>query len=101
VKMLLIVFRDSLGEDIRRVLKDLKITAFTEAPKVLGVGEAGAALDSLDSPGFNSMIFAAVEEDQAQRVGEGLQAFREQLAKRQHGAKIPLRVFVLPCERLV
>ncbi len=101
MKMLIMIFRDSLGEDLRGLLEELNIKAFTEAPKVLGRGEAGAALDSVDWPGFNSMIFAALDEDQAQRLGDGLKAFRDRIAQRQRGAKVPLRVFVLPCELLV
>lgn len=101
MKMLIIVFRDSMNQEIRQLLKDLDIKAFTEAPKVLGTGEAGAAFDSFDWPGTNSMIFSAMEEDQEKRVVAGLKRFRDQLAKQQHGAKIPLRVFVLPCLQVV
>lgn len=101
MKMLLLVFRDSLSQEIRQLLNDLDVKAFTEAPKVLGTGEAGAAFDSFDWPGTNSMILSAIEEHQEKRIVEGLKRFRDQLAEQQHGAKIPLRVFVLPCEQMV
>ena len=98
MKMLIIVFRDSLDEDIRRLLKDLDVKAFTETPRVVGTGEAGSAFDSLEWPGSNSMIFAAMDEQQAEQVVKGLKAFHDRLKQQQHGAKIPMRVFVLPCE---
>ena len=47
------------------------------------------------------MILAAMEEEQADRVVARLKAFRDQLAQRQQGAKIPMRVFILPCERVL
>jgi hypothetical protein len=42
-----------------------------------------------------------MEEDQASRVIAELQAFRDRLSKRQNGAKVPMRVFALPCERAI
>lgn len=99
--MLLLVFRQSLDHDLRQLLKELDVKAFTEAPKVLGLGEAGTAFNSMDWPGSNCMILAAMEEGQATRVTERLREFRDRLAKQQHTSKIPMRVFALPCERLL
>ncbi len=95
-KMLLIVFRDSLEDDIVALLRKLEVKAFTELHKVEGIGEAGAAYCSLSSPG-NSMILAALQEDHADRVVKGLREFRDRCARQQAGTKVPLRVFVLPC----
>lgn len=101
MKMLLLVFRQSLDQDLQKLLKDLDVKAFTEAPKAFGVGKAGTAFSSFARPGFNSMILAAMEEEQADRVVARLRAFRDQLAQRQQGAKIPMRVFTLPCDRVL
>lgn len=101
MQLLLVIFRQSLDEDIRRLLKDLDIKAFTEAPKVFGIGEAGEAFGSLTWPGHNSMILAAMEDEQAERVIRGLQAFRDQMVRQQGDAKIPLRVFAMPCRLVV
>lgn len=99
--MIMVIFRRSLDEDIRRLLQDLNINAFTEAPKVFGIGEAGQAFGSLTWPGHNSMILAAMEDEQAERVIGGLRAFRDRMNRQQGGAKIPLRVFVMPCRQVV
>lgn len=101
MKMLLIIFRQSLDTEIAELLQSLKLQAFTEAPKVLGVGEAGRAADTFQQPGFNSLILSAVEDIQADAVIERLTAFRDELSRNQHGAQIPLRVFVLPCEQVL
>ena len=101
MKMLLIVFRESLEEEILALLKQLGVKAFTELPSVVGTGEAGAAFQSFASLGANSMILTAVAEGHAEQVIKGLYAYREQLTQRQHGAYVPLRVFALPCEQVV
>lgn len=100
MKMLMIVFRQSLEDDLQKLLQSLDVKAFTEAPKVFGIGEAGTALGSMGA-GSNSMILAAMENQQADQVTKQLQTFRDHLLERQHGAKIPMRVFALPCERLL
>lgn len=99
MKMLLVIFRQSLDEDVRELLRSLNVKAFTEAPRVFGIGEAGRSDDSFEWPGFNSMILAAMEDEQAAYVIDKLKEFRDHLTKRQRGAKIPMRVFILPCER--
>ena len=87
--MLLLIFRQSLEK------------AFTEAPKILGMGEAGTNFNSVTWPGHNCMIIAALEDEQADKVVKRLREFRDDLARRQKGAKIPMRLFAHPCERLI
>jgi hypothetical protein len=101
MKMLMVVFRHSLDQHIRQLLQELDVKAFTEAPKVFGMGEAGQAYDSFDWPGFNALILAAMEDDQAAQVIGKLKAFRDGMSQKQQGGKIPMRVFTLPCERII
>ena len=101
MKMLLIVFRESLEEEIHGLLQEHGVKAFTELHKVGGTGETGAAFHSFTWPGVNGMILTVLAEDEAERVVEGFKVFRDQRIQQQHGAKIPLRVFVLPCEQVV
>jgi|SRR5688500_10396901 hypothetical protein len=99
MKMLIVVFRQSLDDEIRELLEGLKVKGFTEAPKVLGTGEAGRVGGTHEYPGYNSMILSALEDEEAKTVIARLQALHDKLAHNQHGAQIPLRVFVLPCEQ--
>jgi nitrogen regulatory protein PII len=101
MKMLVIIFRHSLEQDLLELLKEVDVKAFTEAPKVQGAGETGSTSHSFGWPGHNSMILAAMEEDHADRVVKRLKTFRDTLARRQHGAKIPMRLFAFPCECLI
>ena len=101
MKMVMVVYRHSLDQDIRRLLKQLDVTNFTEAPKVFGIGEAGLAFDSSTWPGHHAIILSAMEELQADRVIEVLKEFRDHMVQLRGGTKIPMRVFVLPCERMI
>ena len=59
MNMLMIVFKESLEEDILGLLCNHHVRAFTEMHDVTGMGEAGAAFHSLSWPAFNNMILAA------------------------------------------
>lgn len=99
--MLMIIFRESLEEDIRNLLDKCHVKAFTEMHDVAGMGEAGAAFHSLSWPAFNNLIFVALPEPEADKVVAALKEFRNRQVQKQGGATIPLRVFSLPCELVV
>lgn len=101
MKMLMIVFRESIEEDIKGLLNKYHVKAFTEMHDVTGIGETGAAFHSFSWPAFNNMILAALSEAEADTVVAGFKAFRDHQVQKQGGAKIPLRVFSLPCELVV
>jgi nitrogen regulatory protein PII len=101
MKMLMMIFRASLEGEVLELLEELGVKAFTELQRVGGAGETGSALDSYDWPGVNTMIFAAMVEDQADRVVQRFKAYRDQRVQEQEGLKLPFRVFVLPCLQVV
>jgi len=101
MKMLMIVFRESIEEDIKGLLSKYHVEAFTEMHDVTGMGEAGPALHSFSWPALNNMILAALPDPEADTVIDAFKAFRDRQIQKQGGAKIPLRVFTLPCELVV
>jgi hypothetical protein len=101
MNLLMIVFRESLEEDIQGLLSKHHVRAFTEMHDVTGMGEAGAAFHSLSWPAFNNMILVALPKPEADKVVAALKDFRDRHIQRQGGAKIPLKVFALPCELVV
>jgi hypothetical protein len=101
MRMLLLVFRQSLDHDLQQLLKEPDVKGFTEAPTVFGLGEAGTAFNSMAWPGSNCMILAAMGYEQAAHLAERLLEFRDRLAAKQHHAKVPLRIFPLPCVRFI
>ena len=98
MKMLLIVFRQSVVEHIHALLKEYEVTAFTELHNVAGRGETGPTVQFLLSPGANCMILTAVSEQRAYRLIDGFTRFKAEQGKSQHDN---LHVFVLPCEQVV
>lgn len=101
MRMLLITFRDSLEDEIHQLLKHEGVTAYTVIPSIQGVGEAGPAFGNLTSAGSNSMILVALQHERAIKLAKAFAKTRDQMAERQHGAKIPMRLFMLPCEQMI
>lgn len=98
MKMLLIVFRQSIAEHIHALLREYEVTAFTELHNVAGRGETGPNVQFLLSPGANSMILTAVSEQVAYRLIDGFTRFKAEQGMGQHDN---VHVFVLPCEQVV
>ena len=100
MKMFLVVYRYYLEDQVRKLLSDMDVRAFSEAPKVLGVGEAGKVADSHTFPGYNSCIFAALPDEEVEHLVEGFRDFSEAYQE-EHGKPAPLRAFVMPCDQVV
>ena len=98
MKMLLIVFRQSMVEHIHALLKEYEVNAFTELHNVAGRGETGPTVQFLLSPGGNCIILTAVSEQLAYRLIDGFTRFKAQPGMGQHDN---VHVFVLPCEQVV
>jgi nitrogen regulatory protein PII len=101
MKMLLIVFRQSMVEHIHALLKEFEVNAFTELHNVAGRGETGPSVQFLLSPGANSMILTAVSEKLAYRLIETFTRLKAEQGMHQKDNAFPLHVFVLPCEQVV
>ena len=101
MKMLLIVFRQSMVEHIHVLLKEYDVTAFTELHNVAGRGETGPNVLFFLSPGANCVIFAAVAEPLAYRLIDGFTRLKAEQGANQHDSVLSLHVFVLPCEQVV
>ncbi len=101
MKMLVLIYRDSLQEEILSLLKNEKIQAYTMIPKVHGTGETGAAFGSFMSQGENSLALLALENEPAHRMIEAFQALRTRLSQYQQGAAVPMRLMVMPCEEII
>ncbi|HEY5627782.1 MAG TPA: PG0541 family transporter-associated protein [Nitrospira sp.] len=101
MKMMVFIFRESLTEDIHEFLKNQNVSAFSEILSVQGTGESGRALGTLNWPGHNSLILTAVPADEANRIAANFTDQRNALQTAQHGANIPMKMFVLPIEQAI
>jgi nitrogen regulatory protein PII len=101
MKMLVIVFRESLVEPVHALLNEYDVTAFSELHNVTGKGVTGPTSQFFLAPTTNRMILAAVADQLAYRLIDAFMRFRlEQEAVKGDNA-FPLHVFVLPCEQAV
>jgi nitrogen regulatory protein PII len=101
MKMLLIVFRQSMVEQVHALLKEYDVNAFTELHNVAGRGETGPNVQFFLSPGPNYMILAAVSEPLAYRLIDGFTRLKSEEKIRQQDNTLTLHVFLLPCEQVV
>ncbi len=101
MKMLVLIFRDSLQEEILSLLQHENIQAYTIVPKVHGMGETGAAFGSFTSQGENSLVLLAMADEPARQTIEAFRALRSRLSQRQQGAAIPMKLMVMPCEEII
>jgi nitrogen regulatory protein PII len=101
MKMVMIVFRDALTEQVMALLQERAVKAYTLFPEVSGVGSTGAATGSFSSLGLNSMVLVALPEEQADQVVGQLKVFHDTLANEHPSGKVPVHVFTLPCTQVV
>jgi hypothetical protein len=99
MRMVMVIFRQSLEVDILRLFKELHVEVFTGSPRVFRVRDVRSAIEFPDCPGHNCFV-SALPDEQAGQVAVALEAFRDCL-EQWHGAPIPLRVFLLPGEQVV
>ncbi len=103
-KLLLITFRQSLEQELARILHEIGIKTYTMISGVSGMGETGAVPGPYDLTGWigaNSIIILALNEEQEKLVVEKLKGWHDHLVKQQPSLKIPMRIFVLPCSQVL
>jgi hypothetical protein len=101
MKMLLIVFRESMTGQIHALLKEYEVTGFSELHNVSGSGETGPTIRFSLMGGANRMILAALPEQAAYRLIDVFARYRTEHMTRQGEETFPLHVFALPCEQVV
>lgn len=101
MKMLVIVFRESLSNQVHALLNEHEVSAFSELHNVAGKGETGATSQFFLDPSTNRMILVAVSDAAAYRLIDGFTRFRSEQETAKSDRTFPLHVFVLPCEQAV
>jgi hypothetical protein len=95
MKTLIIVARESMLSDLEEFLQSHGVTAYTILSHVMGKGVTGRMYGTFLSPDINTIIFAVLLSDRADRAVSALKTFH----KPSHDDKpIPLKVFSFACE---
>ena len=101
LKMVVIVFRESLADELHEILKTCHIVAYTELQGARGTGGSGTALGTFLQPGQNSLLLTVVSDGQAKDLKDAFVATLTKLQEAQGGAEIPMKLFVLPVEEQI
>jgi nitrogen regulatory protein PII len=101
MKTLMIVARDSMVSELKKLLHDNGVNAYSLLNKVEGRGKTGKVHESYQYPGFNLMFLAVLSSNQVDRVVSALKAFHAVRLQAAGGQAIPLKLFSFPCEELI
>ena len=96
MKAVTVIFNVSIEQDVLKALRGAGVTAFTQWPRIIGQGpETGPRMDSHVWPGANSGLVVGVEDEQAGKAMDALQALRDTPDVRRAG----LFAYQTPVER--
>ncbi|MFO0699221.1 MAG: hypothetical protein U0236_08335 [Nitrospira sp.] len=102
MKTLIIVARDSMLSDLEELLHKNGVAAYTILSNVMGKGVTGRVYGTFLNPDINTIIFAVLQPDQADKAVSALKTLH---AGRKEAARedkpVPLKVFSFPCEEHV
>ena len=102
MRTLIIVARDSMLGDLEELLSKNGVKAYTILSNVMGKGVTGRVFGTFLNPDINTIIFAVLEPDQADRAINALKTLHSGRKESSHDDKpIPLKVFSFPCEEHV
>lgn len=100
MKMLMIVFRDSIEDEVEEQLHALGVSAYTRMDEVAGVGSTGYSQARYPGMQDNTVLLTALSDDRAASVIEGLRRFHDETGRTRQ-THIPLHVFIVPCEQAI
>jgi|SRR5215831_4676947 len=100
MKMLMIVARNFMLDQLEDLLCDSGITGYTILEEVAGKGKAGRVRESTIHE-TNVVILAVCSSAHVDKAVEALKKFVTARADSSHGRPIPLKVFCHTCEELI
>lgn len=96
MKLLVIIYEDSIDEDLTQCLKEHQVPGYTKLLGAQGEGQHSAPkLGTPIWPGQNNMVFVALPNEAVSPVAAALRALQATYRKRPG-----LRLFVMPMEEL-
>jgi len=100
MKMLTIVCRESLADEVLVLLEGQRITGYTVLNEVGGSGETGQVSGTHGWKDRNKVFLIALDDDQIPSLVKAVKALLARLIEEQGHNKIPFRAFLQPCERI-
>jgi nitrogen regulatory protein PII len=101
MKMLTIVCREQLEDEVLAILSALGITGYTVIHGVGGSGETGAvSLTQVWAKG-NKLLFVALEDDRMAILVQAVRQLQTKMVQEHAGHPVPFKAFLQPCELIV
>jgi len=100
MKMLTIVCRELLEDEVLMLLESQHITGYTVLNDVGGSGETGKVSGTHGWKDRNKLFMIALDDDQIPSIMEAVKEFRARLIHEHGNHKVPFRAFLQPCERI-
>lgn len=100
MKMLTIVCRESLEDEVLVLLGSQCITGYTVFNDVGGSGETGQVSGAHGWKDRNKVFWIALDDDQIPSLVEAVKTLRARLTQERGHHKIPFTAFLQPCERV-
>ena len=97
--MYMIVYPDTLKEEVIELLDRVGVPGFTETQKVIGRGSRGRHFDTPIWPGADGMIYVLVGPELSVMLAAALTSFCQAVEQRSNGV-YGLHVFAWPCRQL-
>ena len=95
MKILIIVARDSMLNDLEGFLHSNGVTTYTIINNVMGNGVTGRVYGTFLNPDVNVLIFTVLPPDQAERTVNALKTLHARRMEASHNQPVPLKVFSL------
>lgn len=95
--MMTIICRNTLEGEVRRLLGELKVDGYTVTAGLGGKGETGSVSEH-NWMERNVSFMTALEDQQATVLTKAIKQLYERLCEANRGEKVPLKIFMQPCE---
>ncbi len=100
MKMLTLICREGIEDEIQVMLTDLKVEGFTVISGVLGSGQTGTVTGKAWTD-RNTLYLIALDDAHMGPLVNAVREVHTRLVQENDGREVPLKVFLQPCDLIV
>ncbi|HET8721575.1 MAG TPA: hypothetical protein VFM24_06075 [Nitrospira sp.] len=97
MKMLTVICRNTLENEVRRLLNDLPVDGYTVTSGLGGKGQTGSVSEH-NWMERNVSFAIALEDERVAALTDAIKQLYLRLLEANGGQEVPLKVFLQPCE---
>jgi len=100
MKMLTLICREGIEDEVRLMLNALEINAYTVISGVLGSGVTGMVTGAAWTD-RNTLYLVALDEARMGTLANAVQELHARLVQENEGREVRLKAFIQPCDLIV